>query len=315
MRRPSPLIVLAVALLLASCGSDGKRGTASGAYRYGTGGGTTSTAVAADNATGTPATTVKKSGGATATSAASGTTRPREDGGTASPTTTGIRPLPTTVPGDDGSQGPPGAFARTLLRPQPATAVVLERFEQQGAAPRQGSLDHATKVLGDVTAKPVSGAGPVGIDGGAKDWTAEELRTTADKLSAAGQGNGRAVLHALFLHGTFEGNNEVLGVTVRGDVLAIFIDVIADSATPIVSRSQIEDAVLTHELGHTLGLVDLARDTGRADPQHPGHSKNTQSVMYWAVESSLVGQVLNGPPPRDFDNDDLADLRALRNGA
>jgi hypothetical protein len=37
--------------------------------------------------------------------------------------------------------------------------------------------------------------------------------------------------------------------------------------------------------------------------------------MYWAVESSLVGQVLNGPPPREFDAADLADLDALRNGA
>jgi hypothetical protein len=37
--------------------------------------------------------------------------------------------------------------------------------------------------------------------------------------------------------------------------------------------------------------------------------------MYWAVESSLVTQVLAGGPPRDFDAEDLADLAALRNGA
>jgi hypothetical protein len=102
---------------------------------------------------------------------------------------------------------------------------------------------------------------------------------------------------------------------VRGDVLALFADNIADAATPLVSRASIEDAVLLHELGHVLGLVDLARDTGRADKEHPGHSSNSASVMYWAVESSLVGQVLNGPPPRDFDAQDRADLAALRNGA
>jgi hypothetical protein len=95
----------------------------------------------------------------------------------------------------------------------------------------------------------------------------------------------------------------------------VFSDQVAASSTPIVSRSEIEDAVLMHELGHVLGLVDLARNTGRADPEHPGHSKNQRSVMYWAVESSLIGQVLTGSPPKDFDQQDLADLRALREGA
>ena len=123
------------------------------------------------------------------------------------------------------------------------------------------------------------------------------------------------MLHLLQLRGTFEGSDEVLGVAVRGDVLALFPDSIEGSATPLVSVASIEDAVVLHELGHVLGLVDLARNTGRADPDHPGHSRNAKSVMYWAVESSLVGQVLNGPPPRDFDADDLADLRALRSGA
>jgi hypothetical protein len=36
--------------------------------------------------------------------------------------------------------------------------------------------------------------------------------------------------------------------------------------------------------------------------------------MYWAVESSLVTQLLSGGPPRNFDADDLADLRAIRGG-
>ena len=67
-----------------------------------------------------------------------------------------------------------------------------------------------------------------------------------------------------------------------------------------------------HEVGHLLGLVDLVLDTGRADPEHPGHSSNRSSVMYWAVESTLITDVLAGGPPRDFDADDLRDLAAIR---
>jgi hypothetical protein len=36
--------------------------------------------------------------------------------------------------------------------------------------------------------------------------------------------------------------------------------------------------------------------------------------MYWAVESSLVGDLLTGGPPQDFDAADLADLATIRGG-
>jgi hypothetical protein len=70
--------------------------------------------------------------------------------------------------------------------------------------------------------------------------------------------------------------------------------------------------VVTHEVGHLLGLVDLVLHTGRQDPEHPGHSRNQQSVMFWAVESSLITDVLTGGPPTNFDDDDRADLAAIR---
>jgi hypothetical protein len=307
-------LVLVVALATAAC-SSGKR----------PGGGTVTVGSTTTQAGGAPGSTTTQRRG---TSPAATTTKPRPPGtGTTAPGSTGgsggggtattaMRPVPTTAAGDDGSQGPPGAFARTMLRPQPAKTIVWERMEQQGAAPNRASVDHATTVLGDVSGKPVTVSGPITVPGGAKAWTADDLASTADGLSTTPQGNGKAVLHVLFLKGTFEGNTDVLGIAVRGDVLALFADAVAGAANPpVVTRAEVEDAVLMHEQGHELGLVDLARDTGRADPQHPGHSKNSKSVMYWAVESSFVGQLLGGPPPRDFDSDDLADLRALRGGA
>jgi hypothetical protein len=305
-------LLLVVALAMAACAS-GKR----------SGGGSVTVGSTTTAAGGAPAsTTTRPKGGSSAATTTkprpSGTTAPGSSGGSGGggTTSTAMRPVPTTAAGDDGSQGPPGAFARTMLRPQPAKAIVWERMEQQGAAPNRASVDHATSVLADVSGKQITVNGPIAVPGGAKAWTADDIAATADSLSATAQGNGKAVLHVLFLKGTFEGNTEVLGVAVRGDVLALFSDVVTKAANPpLVTRAEVEDAVLMHEQGHELGLVDLARDTGRADPQHPGHSKNSKSVMYWAVESSLVGQLLGGPPPRDFDSDDLADLRALRNGA
>jgi hypothetical protein len=193
--------------------------------------------------------------------------------------------------------------------------VVLERLAQRDAPIAESAISRTAAVVRDVTGKAVDVRAIKALDGGARAWTADDIRATADASATVPQGNGRAVVRILQLRGTFEGSDEVLGVAVRGDVLALFPDSIEGAATPLVSAAAVEDAVVLHELGHVLGLVDLARNTGRADPDHPGHSRNAKSVMYWAVESSLVGQVLNGPPPKDFDADDLADLRALRNGA
>jgi hypothetical protein len=64
-----------------------------------------------------------------------------------------------------------------------------------------------------------------------------------------------------------------------------------------------------------MGLVDLYLDDNRDDPDHPGHSTNPHSVMYWAVETDLVAQVLDGPPPVSFDAADQADLQKIHAGA
>jgi hypothetical protein len=97
-------------------------------------------------------------------------------------------------------------------------------------------------------------------------------------------------------------------------VAAVFVDRASAAAGVLGDPQAILASVATHELGHLLGLVDLVLDTGRADPDHPGHSGNPGSVMYWAVESDLIASLLGARPPRDFDGDDLADLRAIAGG-
>ena len=208
------------------------------------------------------------------------------------------------------ASGPPGSFAPAILSTSYSSEVVVEVRTQSGAGPQQASIDHLTSLLRDVTGKTVTVAQGPGIDGGAKHWSGDELRSAGD--AGAAQGNGRAVIHLLFVHGTYSDDDSVLGVAVRGDVAAVFVDQVAGASTPLIGSSGIETAVVAHEIGHLLGLVDLYLHTGRQDPDHPGHSTNPESVMYWAVESNLVSDVLLGGPPTSFDSADLADLQAIR---
>jgi hypothetical protein len=251
---------------------------------------------------------------ATTTTAAAGTPTTAHSTTTQTPPRKGAATTTTSpIPPDTGAGGGAGANARTHQRPTPPTRNVLEVMQQSGAAPLSHTLDHATSVVSANAHKPVS-VGAVDLPGSGQDYTADQLRALADQYTKNRGTQDQAVVHVLYLHGTYNGDTSILGLSVRGDTTAVFADQVRNAATPLAPRSTIEDAVTEHELGHLLGLVDLVLHTGRGDPSHPGHSTNKNSVMYWAIESSLVAQVLGGPPPVDFDDADRADLSAIRAG-
>ena len=109
-----------------------------------------------------------------------------------------------------------------------------------------------------------------------------------------------------------------IGAAYSSSAFAVFKQSIESAATPLVSAEEIEDSVIVHEMGHVLALVNIGYTSPRdhEDPNHPGHSKNPGSVMYWAVDNVGVVGLLGGHmrPPTTFDADDLADLRDLRDG-
>jgi hypothetical protein len=219
------------------------------------------------------------------------------------------------VPGParpDVASGSPGEGAARLLRPGATARLQVEIQAQPGAQPPQQVLDHLRRELADASGKPVevtSGGVPPDRD----VWTGAQLRSTA-VAGARPTAPDTGTVHLLYLHGRSENGDDTLGLSVASDVAAVFPDRVAEAAVGLASASTLTDAVSVHELGHLLGLVDLVLHTGRQDPDHPGHSRNSGSVMYWAVESSLVGDLLTGGPPREFDAQDRADLATIRRG-
>jgi len=292
MRRATAAIVAALLLLTGACGDDDD--DSGDAVAPGTD--TSTTAVGGDPGTTSDAGGDGDGDGPPVTDAA-------PDGGGDAP-----------APADPDTDGGPGSAAPFFLRPEPATAIVLEVSAEPGAEPSDDTVQHVANTLIAVTGKgvSVSAGGALPSD---DVWSPDEVRAAADAAARTSQGGGRAVIRLLFVHGEYSESDTVLGVAVRGDVAAVFSDRVDAAETPLIGSGAIETAVTTHEIGHLLGLVDSYLDTGRDDPEHPGHSTNRSSVMYWAVESSLVSDLLTGGPPRDFDDADRADLAAIRNGA
>lgn len=300
IRRRTVGFLAAVALALGGCG-----GEDGGDASPGVGVGASTTTESQAVRPGATSTT-RRSGAPTPTTRKSGSPAPNSGGGS------------TTANADDGdlraaAKSGPGLFAGMLLAPSPADALVVDLLVEQGAQVDEAAIAAVRQTLASASGKPVNVRAPVAVDLAGDLHSAEEIRTLADAAGRA-QGNGSGVVHVLYLNGAFT-DDSALGVSVRGDTFAVFPDQLDAVASPLVSRARLERAVLTHELGHLLGLVDLYLQTGRDDAEHPGHSRNSRSVMYWAVESDLVGQVLGGPPPVDFDADDQADLRKIHDGA
>ena len=227
------------------------------------------------------------------------------------PTSPGATPAPTVASPAPAPAGV-GAFAPFYLRPAQSTRIVLEIRSQSGAAPREASVSHLRRVLAETSGKEVVVTGGT-VGGGARQWTADQIRAEGDR-SGVRHSRDAAVMRLLYLRGGFAEGEDALGVAVRSDVAAVFSDRVDEAAGLVGDPARIEDAVTVHEAGHLLGLVDLFLDTGRADPEHPGHSSNPGSVMYYAVESTLVGSILDGGPPTEFDADDRAELAAIRRG-
>jgi len=96
-----------------------------------------------------------------------------------------------------------------------------------------------------------------------------------------------------------------------GTSFCLFKDSVQSASTLTISGPVIERAVLVHELGHNLGLVNngVPMQTPHQDTANGAHDANTGCVMHFSVETSLVSQLL-GTVPDQFDAACIADLQA-----
>lgn len=274
--------------------------------------------------------------GAASDPGAPGTTPPASPAPTSSTATTGSSPAspsatataeppasaaPTTpplTPADDAAGV--GANARALLR-RDRPALVVEVDVQQGVAVDQDAVDHLTAVLRQVVDKP----GGIVFEGGntfADDrttWTADDLRQAAAANRATATTDDRVSVHVLYVAGSHAQDGEqtnAIGLAYSASTVALFPQRWQGMTSLLGSGTAIERAVLVHELGHLLALVNIGytSDIDHEDPDNPGHSASQESVMFHAIESTLIGQVFSGPPPDRFDGADRSDLEGLRTG-
>lgn len=223
------------------------------------------------------------------------------------------RPPAAPAPADRAGLG---ALCRPYLRAE-YPRLVVEIDVQAGAELTPGAVEHLLAVLRSVVAKPggVVTAGGNTVAGGSQTWSVEQIAQTAAANRSQFSSSEQVVLYVLALRGQL-GAGGTLGVAYNASEFAVFPDEMGALATLLGGPTALERAVLVHEAGHLLCLVNVTYDSAipHEDAEHPHHSNDRTSVMYWAIETSAVAQLFSGPPPDDFTAADRADLDGLRTG-
>jgi len=218
-------------------------------------------------------------------------------------------------------KGIPGGLALACLRDQKFTKLVIEIQYEAGYIPAQSSLDLLSTRLESVCDKPLGikfekSEVEFNHEG---EWNAEDVRDIgwSTKQNTPQMGD-TLTWFVMFPAGLYE-DSSVLGVAVDASTIAIFGDSIDEAEGPFgrPSSEEVENSVLVHEVGHLLGLVNLVytSPSNHEDADHEGHSNNQDSVMYWAIESTRLRNVIFGTLPNDFDSDDRMDLAGLKDGS
>lgn len=161
-------------------------------------------------------------------------------------------------------------------------------------------------------------------------WTLEELDQLASNHAQSATDGETARMYTVFVDGSYEeddGDSKVLGLAWKNRYMAIFRDNIESSCSGgsggVVGNQLCRLAIKsiwTHEIGHTLGLVDngISPQADHLDEDHGHHCDNDECVMYWKYErDDLIGLLRErlqrgNTEALDFDRNCRDDLMSVR---
>lgn len=227
---------------------------------------------------------------------------------------------------DNVARGGPGSNYEAYLSGERKLVVELDHSPGAKWDTSRPAPQDFRRQLERITAKDVEIRAQQDLPSRGQDyaWSTSELRELHEEHQDLTSDGSKVVMHALFLEGRHD--ERTVGLAFHAEAFALFmgkIDEVSCSNGALVcdraERYEVVRAVSIHEAGHLFGLVNapLPMETPREDPDHPAHSQNSDSVMFWKVESgkAITDLFSRDTVPYTFDRNDVQDARAVRGGA
>jgi hypothetical protein len=208
-----------------------------------------------------------------------------------------------------------GSAAPGLLRGSPYTHLVVEVDVQDDGTttwePQASALDALRNRLSERLHKPggIVVLSPKAFRSSRDSWSGSQIAgASASARELYSRGN-TAVVHLTFFAGAYAPNSRVIGLTFRATEIGVFEEALRDRLGPgTTNPSTAEEAVMVHEVGHVLGLVNIGSDmcVPHEDPASSGHDVNSSCVMNAEISIRAAALSIQGT---DYDADCKCDLR------
>ena len=221
----------------------------------------------------------------------------------------------------DSSQQPGNAaiIPNDFLSGGKYTSLVIEIVSVSGFAPSASAIDNMKAFLsgllnknGGITVVQSTITSP-----GKSAFTLEDVK--AIEAANRKQVTSGTTLTAFFFFadGDYAGNSggvKVFGFAYGGSSMALFEKTVYEFSGGVgkPAVSTLETAVMKHEFGHILGLVNngTALQSAHQDSANGKHCNEQNCLMYFNVETSDIGGNLLGGVVPELDANCLADLKA-----
>lgn len=207
-----------------------------------------------------------------------------------------------------------GESAEALLNGDPYSKILVEIQYMEGYQPTDEALDSLRSFLKRYLNKPdgITFQKNAIAQVQQNQFTADDIRNIEDSSRSVYTKDDQIGLYFLFLNGAFEQNNGVVGLAYWNTSMAIFEEKIQEisGGTLEPDQSTVEAAVINHEIGHNLGLVDngTPMQENHIDDGNGKHCDVEDCLMYYSIETEeVVDNILdnNFPTLDDQCRDDL----------
>ncbi|MEQ9307935.1 MAG: hypothetical protein RLN90_00665 [Balneolaceae bacterium] len=209
-----------------------------------------------------------------------------------------------------------GSSANDILSSSTFTSLVIEIDYVTGFQPSESALNNLKSFLEGRLNKP--GGIIINIDdeipsSGKSSYSAQDAYDLEKEHRNTYSDESTIAAYFIILNGEFEQPN-VLGFAYFNTSMALLGGTIGENTGGLgqPSKSVVETAVLNHEFGHLLGLVDNGSPAvqNHLDEANGAHCDIESCLMYYSVRTSdFVGNLVGGSIP-ELDAQCIQDLQA-----